>query len=370
MIWNMYDFFTMYAEVDGWEFDGALVDPLTGNAVAEVSSGEDSAFPAERGKTNDQLAPSASETDETEAAVPVVTNPLDIWIVSRLHQMVAEVEEHMDEYDIPSALEPILPFLDDASNWYVRRSRRRFWKSEDDSDKNDAYRTLHYVLVRLAYVLAPFTPFLAEELHHNLTGDEESIHLKDWLPAGNVNELELERMRVVRELINEGLSQRAVAGIKVRQPLGGLKVGLPSMFDYPENMSDDPDYDNIVSYKLTLLDELNVKGAIENVLVEDGKHFIELDLTITPELKREGLMREVVRHVQAARKKAGLNVDDRIRLGLTTKDEELRTAITEHADTIASETLAHTPLQDGDKLAYEETIKVEGSELIVSLVKD
>ncbi|OYW84833.1 hypothetical protein B7Z17_03410, partial [Candidatus Saccharibacteria bacterium 32-49-10] len=130
MVWNMYDFFTMYAEVDGWEFspssDGKLEDPL------------------------DSL-----------------TNPLDIWIVSRVHQLVAEVEENMDAYNIPDAMSPILPLLDDASNWYVRRSRRRFWKSEDDGDKNDAYKTLHYVLVRLSYVLAPFTPFLAEELYRN-----------------------------------------------------------------------------------------------------------------------------------------------------------------------------------------------------------
>src|SRR5690606_17190438 len=124
-------------------------------------------------------AESSPDKASTTAASPVA-NPLDIWIVSRLHQLVAEVEEHMDEYNIPDALSPILPFLDDASNWYVRRSRRRFWKSEDDSDKNDAYRTLHYVLVRLSYLLAPFTPFLAEELYHNLTGDEESVHLKDW----------------------------------------------------------------------------------------------------------------------------------------------------------------------------------------------
>ena len=140
MIWNMYDFFTMYAEVDGWEFDGELKDPLS-----------------------------------------ELTNPLDIWIISRLHQLVAEVERHMDTYNIPDALSPILPFLDDASNWYVRRSRRRFWKSEDDGDKNDAYRTLHYVLVRLSYILAPFTPFLAEELYHNLTGDDESIHLNELI---------------------------------------------------------------------------------------------------------------------------------------------------------------------------------------------
>ncbi|HEY8993037.1 MAG TPA: isoleucine--tRNA ligase, partial [Candidatus Microsaccharimonas sp.] len=131
MVWNMYDFFTLYAEVDGWEFNGPLEDP--------------------------------SET---------LTNPLDQWIVSRLHQLIEDVEKNMDGYDIPNAVKPILPFIDDASNWFVRRSRRRFWKSEDDTDKNNAYRTLHYVLVRLSQVLAPFVPFLSEELFRNLTGEE------------------------------------------------------------------------------------------------------------------------------------------------------------------------------------------------------
>ena len=84
---------------------------------------------------------------------------------------------------------------------YVRRSRRRFWKSEDDGDKNDAYRTLHYVLVRLSYMLAPFTPFLAEELYHNLTGDNESIHLKDWLPAGEIDNSMLRDMNALRTAV-------------------------------------------------------------------------------------------------------------------------------------------------------------------------
>jgi len=325
MVWNMYDFFTMYAEVDGWEFNGDLTDP--------------------------------SESLE---------NPLDQWIVSRVHQLTNEVEKHMDTYDVPSATKPILPFIEDASNWYVRRSRRRFWKSGDDTDKNDAYRTLHYVLVRLSMVLAPFTPFLAEELYQKLTGGE-SVHLLDWPEGGRVNELELSRMKVIRELINDGLSQRALAGVKVRQPLGGVKVGLPRSFEYPENMSDDPDYSRIVSYKLMLLEELNVKGQVENVVVEDGEHFIELDFTLTPELKREGLMREVIRHVQNARKAAGLNVDNRIALSLKTDDGELQKAIDEHQEAIAKETLAETMKQGNYN--YEEMVKVEGAELQVSLEK-
>lgn len=305
MVWNMFDFFTMYAEVDGWEYDGKLTDPI-----------ED------------------------------CTNPLDIWIISRLHQLVADVEKNMDGYNIPDAMSPILPFLDDASNWYVRRSRRRFWKSEDDSDKQLAYRTLHYVLVRLAYVLAPFTPFLAEELYHNLTGDKESIHLKDWLSAGHVNELVMNDMETVRDYVNQGLSLRAKAGLKVRQPLAS--VTIPSLGEH-------------VEFESILMDELNVKA------VKTGEA-VAIDEKLTPALKREGLMREVVRHIQSARKAAGLNVDDRIVLNLQTDDKELYAAIDEHTTTIRHETLA-TKLFDTNVTMHETVVKVEGAPLTICLAK-
>jgi isoleucyl-tRNA synthetase len=304
MIWNMYDFFTMYAEVDGWEYDGALEDPLTS-----------------------------------------LTNPLDIWIVSRVHQLVKEVETHMDAYNIPDALSPILPFLDDASNWFVRRSRRRFWKSDETDDKNDAYKTLHYVLVRLAYLLAPFTPFLAEELYHKLTGDTESIHLKDWLPGGTINELVTNDMETVRGYVNEGLSLRAKAGLKVRQPLASMTV--PSLGEH-------------VDFASIIQDEVNVK------LVKTGET-VAIDETITPELKREGLMREVIRHIQAARKQAGLSVDDRINLSLKASTSELQQAIDEHQQAIAAETLAVSvgDVDDG----YTETVSIEGGALDIALSK-
>ena len=320
MIWNMYDFFTMYAEVDGWEFDGELKDPLN-----------------------------------------EMTNPLDIWIVSRLHQLVAEVERHMDIYNIPDALSPILPFLDDASNWYVRRSRRRFWKSEDDGDKNDAYRTLHYVLVRLSYILAPFTPFLAEELYHNLTGDAESIHLKDWLPAGEVDRAMLRDMNALRAAVNDGLSKRAAEGIKVRQPLASAKLVSTISQNTPEE---------VAQFLVDIArDELNVKsvevvtGSELDVPEASAQPSVVYDLTITPELKREGLMREIVRHVQSARKKAGLQVDDRIILQLTTNDDQLRQAINEHRATIAAETLASF----GESNSNRSKATIEGAEFDIAL---
>ena len=325
MIWNMYDFFTMYAEVDGWEFDGELKDPLS-----------------------------------------ELTNPLDIWIVSRLHRSVTDVEKGLNDYNLQDATKPILPFLDDASNWYVRRSRRRFWKSEDDGDKNDAYRTLHYVLVRLSYILAPFTPFLAEELYHNLTGDNESIHLKDWLTAGAVNDQVLADMSRTRELINNGLSLRMKqdehqVSIKVRQPLQCAAYAGAKLAEY---------------YEQIMAEELNVKEIrwIENLDeyladydVTEGvikpENWIEISKQLTPELKREGLMREVIRHVQSARKKAGLQVDDRIMLQLTTNDEQLHQAIDEHAEVIAAETLAVF----GEAYDNQSTVTVEGAELEIAL---
>ncbi len=325
MIWNMYDFFTMYAEVDGWEFDGELRDPLS-----------------------------------------ELTNPLDIWIISRLHQLVAEVERHMDTYNIPDALSPILPFLDDASNWYVRRSRRRFWKSEDDGDKNDAYRTLHYVLVRLSYILAPFTPFLAEELYHNLTGDDESIHLKDWLAAGAVNEQALADMARTRELINNGLSLRMKKdehqeSIKVRQPLQRAAYAGVKLTDYYEQIMTEELNVKEIRWIESLDEHLADYDVTEGVIKPES--WVEINKHLTPELKREGLMREVVRHVQSARKKAGLQVDDRIMLQLTTDDEQLRQAINEYAEVIATETLATFGQSD----AYSTTVAIEGAELQITL---
>ena len=321
MIWNMYDFFTMYAEVDGWEFNGDLSDPLHD-----------------------------------------LTNPLDIWIVSRLHQLITEVERGLNNYNLQDATKPILPFLDDASNWYVRRSRRRFWKSEDDGDKNDAYRTLHYVLVRLSYMLAPFTPFLAEELYHNLTGDNESIHLKDWLPAGEIDNSMLRDMNALRTAVNDGLSKRASEGIKVRQPLASVKLINTISQDTPAE---------VAQFLIDIAkDELNVKSVeiVTDSESESAQPSVVYDLTITPELKREGLMREIVRHVQSTRKQAGLQIDDRIVLSISSDDSEISQAVDAFADVIKAETLA-VELNSAADESEKYDAKIEGKLVEISLKK-
>lgn len=302
MVWNMYDFFTLYADVDGWEWNGKLDD-----SYADC------------------------------------TNVLDQWIISRVHQLIQEVDSHMQAYDLPNALKPILPFIDDASNWYVRRSRKRFWKSEDDNDKNDAYRTLHYVLVQLAHIMAPFTPFLAEELYQKLTGGE-SVHLQDWPEVGQINEQLVTDMKRAREYITEGLALRAQNAIKVRQPLASVTV--PELPDL---------------YKEIIAEELNVKE------VKWGKE-LALDTKLTPVLKQEGLMREVVRQVQTARKAAGLQVDDRIHLVLTTEEKELNDAIKTHEEVIKAETLA-TELSNSGTHHFKTDAKIDVFSLIISLQK-
>lgn len=314
MIWNVYDFFTMYAEVDGWQWSGDA-------AKIEHPNSPD--------------------------------NVLDQWIISKIHVLINDVEKAMKEYDLQSATRCILPFVDDLSNWYVRRSRKRFWKSDDDKDKAQAYRTLHYALVQLAHVLAPFTPFLAEELYQKLTGGE-SVHLSMWPERGDVNELVVAQMDGLRAAVNEGLSVRAKAQVKVRQPLNSVKVcGSVELGDDKE------------MYLEVLREELNVKQV---EWVTSGDFNVQFDLTITPQLRQEGLAREVVRVVQNARKNAGLDVDDRIELILKTESEDLAAAIVAMKDYIQAETLAVSMKHSGTGY-HEETQTLEKIELVVGISK-
>ena len=306
MIWNVYDFFATYANVDNFDGNGEL---------------------------------------------PALNNPLDIWVVSRVHMLRDEIVEGMEQYNLPKATAGILPFVDDLSNWFVRRSRRRFWKSEDSADKMEAYATLYYVLLTLSKLIAPFVPFLSEELYHNLTGlsgESDSVHLLDYPEAGEVNLPVIEQMARTREIISVGLAQRMAKSdteeqIKVRQPLSLLVYGGDKL---PEE------------YEKMIADEVNVKK------VEHGSE-TKLDKELTDELRAEGFARELIRMVQAARKKAGLSVDDRIKLYVGCVIQP------EYAEMVKAETLA-TEFSSADNqqnYAYDEIVKVEGKQITISLEK-
>lgn len=304
MLWNSYSFFTTYASIDNWE-------------------------PKKDAKPSENL--------------------LDKWILSELQLVIKEVDGAMSAYELNRATRAFAPFVDNLSNWYIRRSRKRFWKSEDDIDKEQAYQTLYTVLVSLSKLMAPFTPFLSEEMYKNLTG-EESVHLADYPVAdeGLIDEKLNQEMDEIRNIVKQGLQLRAEAGIKVRQPLGELFI-----------MNKQPRGELVE----ILLEELNVKKVVPGA--DLGEKDIELRLEITPELKLEGEMREVVRAIQEGRKKAGFRVEDRIMLGYVGKEEVFAKFETEIAkEVLAPEKPVKGELSDAE---YSETITLDGAEFSFTL---
>ena len=332
MIWNVYDFFVTYAAVDGWE------------------------SPELPGKWGKDL-----------------TNPLDRWIIARLHQLKKEVIEGMEEYNIPKALVGMLPFVDDLSNWFVRRSRRRFWKSEDDGDKAEAYWTLWKVLTNLARVLAPFTPFLAEELWQNMVGDwtpAASVHLQSFPETIDVDQGILDEMARVREVINNGLALRMRKSetenqVKVRQPLARLVYAGERLPEWGEEIV----RDEVDVKEVTATDgSSSVDGLVEG----DG---VWLDKELTEELREEGFVRELIRAVQSARKKAGLMVDDRIRLSVSCEVpaawvEVLKTEVLAEELSAGNGATGGSDAAEGMRnYAYDEIAKVNGENVTLSLEK-
>ncbi|MBI9106020.1 MAG: isoleucine--tRNA ligase [Spirochaetales bacterium] len=155
-------------------------------------------------------------------------NPLDKWILSESEKLVAEVTDQLDAYELQRAIAPILNFIDLLNNWYIRRSRRRFWRSENDSDKNQAYETLYTVLMKLVTVASPFIPFVTEEIYLNLKpeGTPDSVHLCDWpVSDDSKRDIELEhKMAVTRQAVSMGRALRSMHSLKTRQPLKALNL--------------------------------------------------------------------------------------------------------------------------------------------------
>lgn len=307
MLWNVYDFFTTYAEVEDWDSENSW-------------------------------QPDSNDLNSLK-------NPLDVWVLSRLHQVKAEIIAGMAEYNIPKALAGVLPFIDDFSNWFVRRSRRRFSKNDDVEDKKEAFWTLYTVLVKTAQVLAPFTPFLSEELYQKMTGKNESVHLLNYPRNTQTVPEVLDNMARTRQIITDALALRMQKSetedqIKIRQPLAKLTYGGEKLDDF---------------YEQIIADEVNVKKV-------EHADKLTLDKTLTPELLEEGRAREIIRAVQSARKHAGLRQDDQIKLSLTCELPKGHEAL------IKSETGA-TDVTKNQNYSHDEIAKISGENVTISLEK-
>ena len=347
---------------------------------------------------------------------------LDRWIRSRLAGTVERVTERMEDYDTTFAGRAIAEFVDDLSNWYVRLSRRRFWEGD-----SVAFDTLRTCLVTVAKLLAPLTPFIADEIYDNLDGREPSVHLCDFPEPGQRDERLEADMQVVRDAVELGRAARAHAKLKVRQPLseavvvaaerereaiGRLErlltdelnvksVRYVSEADELGRFELKPNYRTLgprfgkqmpqVAAAVAALDParlraggrsgINIEGAEHEIGPDDvqivlqplegyqversGTHAVALNLDLDDGLRREGLAREVVHAVQGARKSAGLNVEDRIALTLG-GDDELLAATRAHEQYVAGETLATTVTYDGARDGGQ-AAQIEGRDLLISV---
>jgi|HubBroStandDraft_3_1064219.scaffolds.fasta_scaffold00170_11 isoleucyl-tRNA synthetase len=408
-LWSTYFFYTLYARANAQTLNGGSF------------FGDGGTFDA----TN------ALSASNSASASSVPTNDLDRWALSRTAATAEVVAERLDAYDATSAGRAVAELVDDLSNWYVRRSRRRFW----DGD-TDAFGTLRECLLCVAKLLAPFTPFVADEIYDNLDGTLASVHLCDF-PVGDAlpaREKSLEEaMAIARETVRLGLGARAQAKIKVRQPLaeavvvadGRERAAIERLVEivreelnvrrvrFVEAADELGEYEVKANYRtlgplfgkdmplaaeaiaaldpgklaaavrdgagmgiavggrehtLTADDVLLTMKAPEGYSVErEGAHAVALELTIDDSLLREGRSREIVHAVQNARKNAGLEVEDRIELALD-GDPALSDAVREHVTYIAGETLAVSlTVGDAEAMDYRERCDIEGLALEIAL---
>jgi len=254
---------------------------------------------------------------------PSVSHTLDRWVLARLSATIKEVTNSADALDVQALTRSLTIFLDDLSNWYVRRSRRRFWKSGDDSDKMEAYQTLYCVLLQTAKLFAPWAPFIAEDVWQEVSDGklEQSVHLAEWPTPEYTDQDIIRHMAIVREVVTAGLAQRASAGIKVRQPLQSVTVTVSTKLS--------------TQLEEIIAEELNVKQV--KILAGDVLE-VEINTDITENLRQEGIVRDIIRLIQVARKNAGLEIDDRIHLALEA-DDTMNLAITSFRDMILTEVL-------------------------------
>ncbi len=406
-LWNTYGFFVTYANLDGWQ-------------------------------------PDQGSTSELQ--------PIDRWALASLNKLVREVSDDVANYDIYQPTKRIEAFVEELSNWYVRRNRRRFWKSESDADKNAAYTTLYTCLVTLSKLLAPFMPFVSEAMYRNLVAEQSasepsSVHLAPWpeVDESLIDEQLIADTQTLLRAVTAGRAARKASAVKVRQPLQTLLVRAPTATQtdglrrFEEELRDELNVKEIkyleggaglVEYRFkpnlklvgkkygklvpaikSALEELKGEVAAEagrraeagetivvqvdcqpfelqadEVLVEtsspagyavaeDGGVLVALDTTLTDELRLEGAARDLVRVVQDARKDAGFEIADRIKLylsGLGAHHEgvSLDQLMTRHGSYVQNETLATELNVAGiPEAAHQVRVEIGGVPMEIGVVR-
>jgi isoleucyl-tRNA synthetase len=433
-----------YANLDGWT-------PKIENAKLKIENGRD---------------------DVPNSQFSILNSPIDRWALSRLNALVRDVTEGLDNYDIHAPAKAIEGFVEELSNWYVRRNRRRFWKADDDADKHAAYQTLYTCLTTLARLVAPFMPFMSEAMYQNLvrisdsprghpiadadldaeaqsaisnlqSAIPESVHLAAWPKCDDalIDDVLLADTALLLTTISLGRAARRGAGLKVRQPLGELWVRVPAgavegLRRFEGDLRDELNVKSIryldssadlVEYRLKpnlrlvgkkygklvpaltaalreligdpardaaraveagqmfglIVEGQDIQIQPDEVLVESsspegytvaeaGGVLVALDITMTPELRQEGIARELVRNIQDARKSAGFAIADRIAVhfGGVAGDQELETVVRQWGDYIRAETLADDLILDAPEVgAHTEALDLDGRALTVGVVR-
>lgn len=312
MIWNSFYFYQMYAEIDNWRGDFRKYN--------------------------------------------LSDNILDRWIISETENLNDKLINHMNEYDLLKSTRLFGDFIDNLSNWYIRRSRKRFWKSENDQDKEMAYSTLNYVLIKLSLLLAPFCPFISEFIFQSISG-EESVHLCDY-PKPNLNFIDNnleDQMIRARSIIEDLLAIRDNQNIKVRQPLSTAQYQGKKLDEEIESI---------------ICDEVNIKKIMHSDSLTLGQKGLlaSLDVNITKELEEEGIMRDFVRELQVLRKKLEFEITDRINVIVFTESEKIARSIQKFRNEITGEILGQEIIfseSKSDQLDRE--IKLSGQAVYLNI---
>ena len=303
-----------------------------------------------------------AEKNNTEFVVADLNNILDLWILAKLNNLNSEIETAMQEYNLVRATRPIFDFVDELSTWYLRRSRERF-KGDDEKDKQQALGTLAFVLQNFAKIIAPFAPMSAEIILQEFYPNT-SVHMEAWPEKLELQDGEnsLSAMQAARDIVEATHAMRASANLKVRQPLATLEITANLSQAYLDLLADELNVEQVKT-----VTEVNTTGGWLQQEVNNLK--ISLDTNLTDGLKDRGLLRELIRSINALRKESGLQPSDRPTETYQTNSQTLLRVITQYQAELEKSTSAGSlvKVENSDDIASKQTCEINGEQIILGI---